>query len=733
MLVTANTSHPSPRGSRKQPTAMATPVKKYNPGFLSDDEIINAFCVRTNEFESIVESLRESTGNSNPHTIVIGPRGSGKTHLLVRVAAQVRRDESLDAFFPIVFPEESYEISNVGEFWLECLYHLAQQAPTEERTNLNLSYDDLRTETKDEPLVERCLGALLDFADRQHKRLLLVVENLNMLFDDINDPEVGWQLRKTLQTERRIMLLGSATSRFNEIDDPQRALYDLFRVVTLRPLTTDDCLALWEAVAGSSTTFENVRPLEILTGGNPRLIAIIARFGSGRTFQELMDNLLDLVDDHTEYFKSHLEHLPPQERRVYLALARLWKPATTKEVADLARVGTNQCSSLLKRLTERGAVTIEGGTPRRRQFYLTERLYNIYYLLRRGGGTQNVVQALIDFMISWYSPMELWDIVERTYLNARAKDIPVPEIWWPVALASFNDARVLEENGDHEGALAIYDRLSDGSSAVDSPESRLLKFVALGHKALLLALTERHDETIKVCEMIIGLSNNVGGEFNTSIPQRITARAFMHKGDALTKMNDPVGAIKAWDEALVSFETLMQSYPEIDCEGEVVTTLFGKSMEFMLNHEPMKATATLDLIIAKYSPTADPSITKDVADALSLKSVILHRLGSPMIDDEISLLLELVAQSGLREPSIAALVGYVDQAGPAVALKKIQQSEAEKALLPFVTALQRELGQTPRVAKEIDEIAKDIRDRLAHYHASTTAASRTSLRNKPSS
>ena len=159
-----------------------------------------------------------------------------------------------------------------------------------------------------------------------------------MLFADIGEPEVGWQLRKTLQTEPRIVLLASATSRFEEIDDPQRAMYDLFRAVTLRPLVTDECLELWQAVSGLPTTLQNVRPLEILTGGNPRLITIIATFGAGRSFQELMDNLLDLVDDHTEYFKSHLEHLPPQERRVYLALARLWQPATTKEVADLARV-----------------------------------------------------------------------------------------------------------------------------------------------------------------------------------------------------------------------------------------------------------------------------------------------------------------------------------------------------------------------------------------------------------
>ena len=52
---------------------MAVAVKKYNPGFLTDDEIIESFCVRTHEFESIVESLREMGSSSSTHSLVIGP------------------------------------------------------------------------------------------------------------------------------------------------------------------------------------------------------------------------------------------------------------------------------------------------------------------------------------------------------------------------------------------------------------------------------------------------------------------------------------------------------------------------------------------------------------------------------------------------------------------------------------------------------------------------------------
>ena len=120
-------------------------IRKSNPGFLTDDELVASFCVRTGEFESIVEMLRECTGSANSHQIVIGPRGSGKTSLLLRVAVEVCRDAGLRSnFFPIVFAEESYEVATAGEFWLEGLARLAIQVPhKEDAPNLHRTYEDL--------------------------------------------------------------------------------------------------------------------------------------------------------------------------------------------------------------------------------------------------------------------------------------------------------------------------------------------------------------------------------------------------------------------------------------------------------------------------------------------------------------------------------------------------------------------------------------------------------------
>ena len=518
---------------------MAIATKSYNPGFLTEDELRAMFCVRVSEFESLVETLRENTGESNQHAIVIGPRGSGKTTLLLRVALEVRSDTELSSrLYPIVFAEESYSVSTCGEFWLECLNRLAQQEPHRDREpDLRRTVEDVRREGDDRVLRERCLGALLDFAEREGKRLVLHVENLNMLFSDMMDRDAGWCLRKTLQTEPRIMMIGSTTSRFGEIDRPDRALYDLFRTLTLQPLDRTESAILCERVSGRAVDDGVVRRLQILTGGSPRLLAVVARFGADKSIRTLLSDLLDLVDEHTAYFKSHLESLPAQERRVYLALAELWKPATAREVAERARMETSKCSAQLRRLMGRGVVFEEGGTQRRKQYYVSERLYNIYYLLRRSRGMDGLVGALVQFMDAYYSATELQGIVDdmvaewgtldshtrQIYQAALAQFSSLPELAWhfyreypdhvPAEVRTVTEeaSALLERGndmlakGDLRGALAVLEDLLESYRKQTIPTVQHSVLSGLVNKGAILVRLHRYEEAMIACDEAAGL------------------------------------------------------------------------------------------------------------------------------------------------------------------------------------------------------------------------------------
>ena len=390
----------------------APTIRKFNPGLRqSDQEITEQFVVRNHELGLLLDDLRGSIGSpSCQHILVVGPRGRGKTMLLARVAAELRGNEDLaGSLLPVRFMEESQEIFSLTDFWLETMFHLANEVDDHDATvarELRDTRAALSPRWREQITEAQARAAVLDAADRLGKQLVLIVENLQSLFQVVHD-DFGWQLREVLQTEPQIILLASATSRFRELDDVSEPFFEMFRIVGLEPLETDECGRLWEVVSGKRASRSEVRPLQILTGGNPRLLVMAAEFARHRSLRRLMSELVTVIDEHTEYFRGHLEALAKTERRVYVAVLDLWEPSSASQIATRARVDIRVASTMLGRLVERGAV-IRQGRSRKRLYSAAEPLYSMYYKLRRERDEAAVVENLIRFMVACYGVGDLW-------------------------------------------------------------------------------------------------------------------------------------------------------------------------------------------------------------------------------------------------------------------------------------------------------------------------------------
>ena len=59
---------------------------KYNPAFLTEEELVDSFVVRHADLHLVLRVVRENTSGSNQHVLIIGPRGSGKTTLASIIA-----------------------------------------------------------------------------------------------------------------------------------------------------------------------------------------------------------------------------------------------------------------------------------------------------------------------------------------------------------------------------------------------------------------------------------------------------------------------------------------------------------------------------------------------------------------------------------------------------------------------------------------------------------------------
>ena len=601
------------------------PIRKFNPGtFQSDREVVEQFVVRTRELDTVLGILRDNAGSpSCQHMVVVAPRGRGKTMLLARTAAELRTNGDFSGrLLPVRFMEESQEIFHLADFWLETLFHLAGECESRDpglAGELRARHAELSGRWREPALEGQARASVLDAADRLGRRLVLMVENLQALFRDV-DEDFGWKLRSVLQTEPQIMLLGSATSRFPGLDDGEQPFFKFFRIIDLQPLVTEECRLLWEMVSGDAVSGREMRPLEILTGGSPRLLVIVAGAARHGSMRRLMEELVVLIDNHTEHFRGHLDVLPKTERRVYLSVLDLWQHSTPGEIAARARMDPRIVSTMLGRLVNRGAVTVDG-SGRKRQYAAAERLYSIYYKLRRERDKAALVENMIRFMAVFYSEAEQEAMFPalvsgeaepaaiRDGLDRAAAGIPAPDR----LLRGLRRPRV-------ETAPSLREEISSGPPADVNAQAGADEFI----ERLRADIAQRLDDGAfaKVIEIVDRALDPQSGVLSGS-SGTLVAWALNRKADACLEMGDWDRAVAACTEVVARFGASR----ETRLEREVAEALNGKTFSLLNLGEPRSALPVCEDVVERFGASGDAVLRQRVAFTLLWKGLVQEELG----------------------------------------------------------------------------------------------------------
>ena len=388
----------------------------YNPAQLTPDELKASFIARHETLKRMLRLLAEQKpGHPCQHIVLVGPRGMGKTTLGLSFLQAVREDADLATNWqPVPFPEESYEIGDLADFWLAALRHLAQ-ATGEERWRDRA--DGLLEDERDtERLATYVLAALLDFCQEQGKRLILFVENLDLVFGQLGNEREVHALREALMEHSEILLVGSANTVFDAIRSYGEPFYEFFRKITLRGLERHECRQLLETLANQEDGNRRSVPLDLeegrletirrLTGGNPRLLVLACRMLLESPLGSAIEDMERLIDEQTPYFKARIEELPPQARKVFHCLAKAWVPLLTREVAADAKLGSSHASAQLRQLIHKGYVReVRLAGEARGRYELSDRFYNIYYLLRFSRNGRARLERLVDFLHQLFGPV----------------------------------------------------------------------------------------------------------------------------------------------------------------------------------------------------------------------------------------------------------------------------------------------------------------------------------------
>ncbi|MGV1004336.1 MAG: tetratricopeptide repeat protein, partial [Candidatus Nanopelagicales bacterium] len=378
----------------------AAPTRPFTPSRESAAEL-SARTVGRADLLGILHSrlLKAATSRARPHTLLLGPRGSGKTHLLEVVLYRARQDPSFSQRVVVVRVEEdAVGITRYSDLLARVLIALG----TSPRA---MPPPDAR---------EGRIGELLS-----GRVVLLVIENLDRVFADIG--LAGQRaFRAWVETSGSVMLLATTPSLFPGLAVRDQPWFGGLSAFPLRDLSASEGRTLLAYIAGqrgdarlaefvnSPTGAVRVAAIAELTGGSPRIWMILAELVTTESLDELAPAVEGLLEDLVPYYQQLLWGLSANERRLVLALAGSTGASTVSELAAASEIEQRTAAATLGRLAEARWVIAEkpGITGDRRTTYYRLREPMLRHHLQYRGLPDEPLELLVTLLRVFYDPHE---------------------------------------------------------------------------------------------------------------------------------------------------------------------------------------------------------------------------------------------------------------------------------------------------------------------------------------
>jgi tetratricopeptide (TPR) repeat protein len=390
-------------------------IFSFTPSLMNAADLESIFVQREAIAADLVDRIRESVLTpAKHHSLIIGARGMGKTHLVSLVYHRVQAMEDLhDRIIIAWLREEEWGITSFLKLLLRILRAIDPADPAIQR-RVEALYELSSVEA--EQAAMRLLTEIIGDCT-----LLLITENLDDLFKGLGE-QGQQQLRAFLQNSGCCTILATAPRLFNGVQSRNKPFYGFFRPVRLQELTAAEAVQLLIRIASLREQTElvsflktpmgkaRVQAVEHLAGGNPRIYVIFAEFLSRESLEELVQPFMALLDALTPYYQSRMQYLSAQQREIVEFLCDRKFPATVKDIAQRCFITSQTTSSQLKELKEKGYVNVE--SIGRESFYaLQEPLMRICLGMKKE--RDSTLKFMVDFLRAWYSKDELEMLLQK--------------------------------------------------------------------------------------------------------------------------------------------------------------------------------------------------------------------------------------------------------------------------------------------------------------------------------
>jgi tetratricopeptide (TPR) repeat protein len=428
---------------------------------MSESELDATFAARGHTVDYLLKSLRDQIRAGTLSSFVVtGPRGAGKSTVIRMVALRLKRDAELSrAWLPVVFPEEQFSVASLRDFLAAILRELSASGLPEAQAWV----EKVETESNDEQSQQLAVTGLREITRKTDKRLVVFVENLNLLLEECLDDQMKGTLRRLLMKDPFMLLIGSSVHVFDSLKRYDEAFFNYFGPVPLDRLSAEQVFELLQrraAFDGNDRFLRDfgeqrpkIRAIVHLAGGNPRLILMLYELLSQRQVTTIVQYLRRLVDELTPLLKDEMENLPPQQRKIVHALMEKGGTAQPVDLVERTRLPLNAITTQLKRLKDAQIVEVLGGGKGRAANYtVPDKLFAIWYQMRYLNQNRRRIELFVEVLRIWFEAEERFATIQSF---ARLQNWASPNALHEAALtteyfaASLADTPYASEARDH--------------------------------------------------------------------------------------------------------------------------------------------------------------------------------------------------------------------------------------------------------------------------------------------
>lgn len=450
-------------------------VSRFTPSLMTPETLEALFIQREKLAEELLCEIEHSArSRAKHHSLLIAPRGLGKTHLVSIVYNRViARDDLAERLRIAWLREEERGVTSFLELLMRILMALARQYSDDAlNTRIQALYDLSRKEGE-----YAAADLLTEYIGK--RTLLLIVENLDSIFSGLR--AAGAQaLRAYLQEHPICTILATATSLFNGVSFQTSAFYGFFHIHHLEEVSLEDAVSLLARIAevkgdGELASFirtpvgrARIRAVRHLAGGNHRVYVVFSEFLTRSSLDELVNPFMRMLDDLTPYYQGRMDLLSPQQQQIVEYMAHSKGAQTVRDIAKHSFTSQQTAANQLKDLKGQGYLLDTTPQADRRETYyeLREPLMRLCFEVKeyRGGP----IRLFVDFLRNWHSRDELRHRLDSLPLEADMERSCLVAAIEQVEKDS-DDPRIsacveawgkCKENSDYSGMLQVAEELA---------------------------------------------------------------------------------------------------------------------------------------------------------------------------------------------------------------------------------------------------------------------------------